>query len=234
MDVIILAGGLGTRLRSMVSDVPKCMAPVAGHPFLHYLFLYLERFSFVEKVILSLGYKSEAVITWIEQNYNCNFEIVYSIEDVPLGTGGAVKKALIHSLSENVLVLNGDTFFDVDIGFFNNQHIASEALLSIALKPMKSFERYGNVELNDRNIISDFNEKTYCDDGQINGGVYLLRNKQNLFSELPNRFSLETDFLQPAVNKHEVYGFIHDGYFIDIGIPEDYLKANDVLPTLFI
>jgi D-glycero-alpha-D-manno-heptose 1-phosphate guanylyltransferase len=229
MDVIILAGGLGTRLRSVVSEVPKCMASVCGKPFLHYLFLYLSRFTAVKKIVLSLGYKSDMIIDWAKSQKNFGFEYSYSVETEPLGTGGAIKKALNYINGENILIMNGDTFFDIDLNMFLYQHISHNALLSVALKPMSNFERYGNVEINNEHVITSFKEKTCCKEVQINGGIYLLRNSQNILNDCPDKFSYETEFLQPQVQTGRVYGFIYTGYFIDIGIPEDYAKANTEL-----
>jgi D-glycero-alpha-D-manno-heptose 1-phosphate guanylyltransferase len=226
MDVIILAGGLGTRLRPVVGELPKCMAPVCGEPFLYYLFSYLHRLPEIKRIILSLGYKHEAVVEWTESLKEFDFEYVYSIEDEPLGTGGAIKKSLIYANEENVLILNGDTFFNIDLNLFLQQHIGCNALLSVALKPMTQFERYGNVEVNEKAVITAFREKQYCKEGQINGGIYLLKTSRNLLESFPDKFSYETAFLQPQAKEGNIYGFTHNDYFIDIGIPEDYAKAN--------
>jgi D-glycero-alpha-D-manno-heptose 1-phosphate guanylyltransferase len=230
-DVVILAGGLGTRLRSAVSDVPKCMAPVDGKPFLYYLLLHLSRFSFVKKIILSLGYKHETIIDWLSQLHEFEFEYSYSIEDTPLGTGGAIKKALNYTTENDVLILNGDTLFDLDLNLFVKQHLEHNAQLSVALKPMKNFDRYGNVEVNNQSVITAFKEKTCCIAGQINGGIYLLSNKK-LMNGLPEKFSFETEVLPQQVSIENIYGFIHNDYFIDIGIPEDYERANHELKVV--
>lgn len=233
MDALILAGGLGTRLRSVVSDVPKCMAPVCGKPFLYYLFTYLKKSNVIERIILSVGYKHEVIKDWIDTQKEFSFEFIFSVEDEPLGTGGAIKNAIKLVKSQELLILNGDTFFNVDIDDLIQSHKNSNATLSIALKPIGNFNRYGNVVINDNNIITDFQEKTDCKSGQINGGVYLLNSNSTIMDGLPNKFSFETDVLQSNVFKIKLYGFIHNGYFIDIGIPEDYEKANNEFKTLF-
>jgi D-glycero-alpha-D-manno-heptose 1-phosphate guanylyltransferase len=225
MDVIILAGGLGTRLRSVVHEVPKCMAPVCGKPFLAYLFQYLSSYQTIENVILSVGYLKEVIIDWADKQ-KTTFTILYSPETEALGTGGAIKQALKNVQSDDVLILNGDTFFNVDLNKFYAEHQAVSAQLSLALKPMTDFNRYGNVYVNSQHIITAFNEKNYCEKGQINGGVYLLSVKNTLINNLPKKFSFETDILQQQVSNQLIYGFVHDSYFIDIGIPEDYAKAN--------
>jgi D-glycero-alpha-D-manno-heptose 1-phosphate guanylyltransferase len=232
MDVIILAGGLGTRLRSVVHEVPKCMAPVCGKPFLTYLFHYLSSYQTIENVILSVGYLKEVIIDWADKQ-KLPFTVLYSPETEPLGTGGAIKQALKRTQSDDVLILNGDTFFNVDLNKFHTEHQAVSAQLSIALKPMTDFNRYGNVSVNSQHIITAFNEKSYCEKGQINGGIYLLSVKNTLMNNLPQKFSFETDVLQQQMNNQLIYGFVHDSYFIDIGIPEDYAKANVEFMNLF-
>lgn len=224
-EVIILAGGLGTRLRSVISDVPKCMAPVAGKPFLWYLLKYLSHFD-IEKVILSVGYLRNFIIEWIDENGNgFPFEFDYAIEATPLGTGGGIKLALDKCSSSDIIILNGDTFFNVDLDELYGQHRLHPDSITLALKPMECFDRYGNVRVNG-NLIVDFEEKRYCEKGLINGGVYVINKSENLFKGLPKKFSFETDVLQPQCVGGNLYGIIQDGYFIDIGIPEDYKRAN--------
>lgn len=224
-ECIILAGGLGTRLREVVSDVPKCMAEVAGKPFLSYLLDWCKVQSF-GRVILSLGYLSEVVTSWIEKN-EYPFEIIYAKEEEPLGTGGAIKLAMRSVLGERAVVINGDTFFNVDITELYTFHNEKSANISLALKPMTDFDRYGRVELNTDNRIIAFIEKQQCREGLINGGVYLI-DKDVLLSdkELPLKFSFEKNILEAKINTLPIYGNIQDTYFIDIGIPEDYRKAN--------
>lgn len=224
MEAIILAGGLGTRLRSVVSDVPKCMAPVAGRPFLYYLFQYLKK-NKVTHIVLSLGYKHEVVTHWLkDQDFEMDFS--FSIENTPLGTGGAIRKALTCIKGSTALVLNGDTFFEVDLEDFYTCHQRTHLPISLALKPMENFERYGNVELGTDGIIRTFHEKEHCDKGYINGGIYCVNKEERLFQGCPEKFSFETEVLQQKVQQRLLNGFISDGYFIDIGIPEDYEKAN--------
>jgi D-glycero-alpha-D-manno-heptose 1-phosphate guanylyltransferase len=142
-----------------------------------------------------------------------------------LGTGGAVKKALNYTTENDTLILNGDTLFDIDLNLFVKQHSEHNARLSIALKPMKNFDRYGNVEVNNQSVITAFQEKKYCSSGRINGGIYLLSDKK-LMNKLSGKFSFEMEVFQQQVNQRNICGFIHNDYFIDIGIPEDYDRAN--------
>ncbi len=235
MDAIVLAGGLGTRLRSVVSEVPKCMAPVCGKPFLYYLLSYLNKYKEINKVILSVGFLREHIFNWIDENRSqFNFEIDYAIEENPLGTGGGIKLALSKTQAENVLILNGDTFFDVDLTDFlqkNLQH-AKEASLSVALKKMEKFDRYGSVTM-DGNIIQSFNEKNYCESGLINGGVYIINQKNLDLSDYPEKFSFEKEVLEKLSQEKKIAGFEQNRYFIDIGIPDDYAKANNDFRALF-
>lgn len=230
-EVIILAGGLGTRLRSVVSDVPKCMAPVAGKPFLWYLLKYLSQYD-VEKVILSVGYLRDAVIDWVDEN--CGefpFGFDYAIETEPLGTGGGIRKAMEHCKNRDIIVMNGDTFFNVDLDEIYGMHRLYPSSITIALKPMQRFSRYGNVRVNN-NLIVAFDEKKYCDKGLINGGLYVINGLEDMFNGLPDKFSFETEVLEPQCKQGNLYGIVQDGYFIDIGIPEDYERANRDFPNI--
>lgn len=234
MEVIILAGGLGTRLRSEVADLPKCMAPIGGKPFLEYILDYLNDGGFgVSKVVLSVGYLRDIIMDWVNLNknrYPFNFE--YAIEDEPAGTGGGIRMALAKCDSYVPVVLNGDTFFNIDLKKLVNLQLRYNPAISIALKPMSDFDRYGRVLTNANNhIVESFLEKAYCECGLINGGVYAL-NKSSLLEwmdVLPYKFSFEKDVLEKHVNGNKICGFEFKDYFIDIGVPEDYHKAQKEL-----
>jgi D-glycero-alpha-D-manno-heptose 1-phosphate guanylyltransferase len=245
MDVIILAGGLGTRLRSVVNEVPKCMASVAGKPFLYYLLEYLTKCNtgiecqahndaYIRKVILSVGYLREVIFEWIDENGNqFPFEFDFAVEEAPLGTGGAIKLALQKTVCNKVLILNGDTFFDIDLHRFYIFSTFSNSKICIALKQMEDFNRYGTVTLDGNGIIHSFNEKQHCREGLINGGVYLIDKTKCDLTNMPEKFSFETDVLQKEVTQGNLSGYVDGGYFIDIGIPEDYAKANNEFHLLF-
>jgi len=223
MEAIVLAGGMGTRLQSVVADVPKCMAQVAGKPFLYYLLTTLEASGF-QHVILSLGYKHEIIESWLEE-YKTSIPITSVVEDVPLGTGGAIKLALSKAKQTSVFVFNGDSYIGLDYQAMLKFHIEKKALATIALKQMFCFDRYGKVEIDDKSQIVSFGEKQYCDSGFINGGVYVI--DKNALKNFPDKFSLEKDFFEPKAAMGQLVGFPTKGYFIDIGIPEDYLRAQN-------
>ncbi len=223
---LILAGGLGTRLRSVVADAPKCMAPVAGKPFLQYLIdFYLKQN--IRHFVFSLGYKHEQVTQFLQDNYpDHSFECV--VEKEPLGTGGAIHYALKTVTVPQILILNGDTFFGVSVAALDAVHRKGNADCTIALKPMTNIDRYGVVELDERGSITAFREKKQYAQGLINGGVYMLNVETFLSRKWPEKFSFETDYLQ-SPTAHHLLGFPSDAYFIDIGIPEDYARAQTEL-----
>lgn len=223
-EAIILAGGLGTRLRSVVADVPKCMAPVKGIPFISYIIVYLQKLG-VNRFIFSLGYKSEVVIDYVNTHF-ASLEKEYVIEEEPLGTGGAIKAACQKAVNENVLVFNGDTFFDIDLKKLSAFHAKHKAACSLALKPMTNFSRYGAVEIDDNKSITAFHEKQFCESGMINGGIYALETKTVIDASLPNKFSFEKDYLEKNTGTGKLFAMPFYNYFIDIGIPEDYERAN--------
>lgn len=224
LEAIVLAGGFGTRLRHIVSDVPKPMAPMdaQGTPFLSILLDQLQAQG-CGHVVLSTGYMSEVIEQYFGFSYR-GMQLTYSVEQTPLFTGGAVKLALTHCTAENVFVLNGDTYFDVALGKMLGQHQAQQADFTVAVKEMRDFERYGTVEISDGRITA-FREKQPCKLGWINGGVYCM--KRGLLDGVQaEKFSLEKDFMEPQVGKIQMMAFPSDGYFIDIGVPEDYRRAQ--------
>jgi D-glycero-alpha-D-manno-heptose 1-phosphate guanylyltransferase len=224
MEAIILAGGLGTRLRSVVADLPKCMAPVAGKPFLHYVIQYLQQQG-VGSFIFSVGYLYEAIESFLTNNYPL-LHYQLSIETSPLGTGGAIQLACTKATHQNVMALNGDTMFAIDIKKLMAAHTAYNAACTLALKPMQNFNRYGVVQLNSNNCITAFEEKKQYNYGLINGGVYAINTMALLQKKLPQKFSFEKDYLETFVPEGRFYGLAQEAYFIDIGIPEDYARAQ--------
>jgi D-glycero-alpha-D-manno-heptose 1-phosphate guanylyltransferase len=219
-DCIILAGGLGTRLQSVVNDRPKCLANIGNRPFLAYLLDYLQQQG-VRNVVLSLGYKHELVEEWL-LSYSSSLQIKIVVEEVPLGTGGGIKLALEKTTSPAVLVVNGDTLFAIDVAQLYACHQRNKCQVTLGLKPMRNFDRYGRV-LIDKEQVTEFCEKQFCTEGLINGGVFILQRES--LQRFPDKFSFEKDFLEQVTGKN-IGGYIEDGYFIDIGIPEDYERAQ--------
>ncbi|MBX2921524.1 MAG: nucleotidyltransferase family protein [Chitinophagaceae bacterium] len=226
-EAIILAGGLGTRLRSAVPDVPKCMAPVNGRPFITWVIDHLKEQG-IEHFVFALGYKNEAFLELLDRYFPAgNYRI--SVEEEPLGTGGAVQLACSKIKGSQVVVANGDTLFRVNMKEVAAFHFYKKAACTLTLKPMKDFSRYGAVETGPDAAISHFREKQYFPEGLINGGVYVLDKHLFLSKKLPSQFSFEKDFLEKFYTEGNIYGIVQDVYFIDIGIPEDYARAGEEL-----
>ena len=223
-EAIILAGGLGTRLRSAVPDLPKCMAPVNGKPFVGYVIDYLQKQG-VEKFILSLGYMSEAIIYYINKDYP-TLQVQFVIEKEPLGTGGAIYLSCTKATEQNVFVTNGDTMFDANLTSLLERHLTTNADCSLSLKPMTNFDRYGVVTLKEDYSIESFKEKQYYESGLINGGLYVLNVTNFLAESFPEKFSFEKDYMEALYKQRKMTGLVQEAYFIDIGIPQDYLQAQ--------
>ena len=228
MEAIILAGGMGTRLRKVIEDMPKPMAPVRGKPFLYYLLRWLNQYP-VDRLILSVGYKSETIFDYFGDSFG-TLPIEYTTEKKPLGTGGAIKYALRKTYGENILVLNGDTWFPINLNEFFSFHSGNNNMFSVALKPMQNFSRYGSVQCHE-DIIVRFNEKKFCSEGLINGGIYLINRDFIESRELPEVFSLENEILEKEAGSGILKCSIFDAPFLDIGVPEDYRKAGTILDT---
>lgn len=229
-EAIILAGGLGTRLRSAVPDLPKCMAPVGGRPFIGYITDFYRRAG-IERFIFALGYKSAAFDAFFEQEFPEGGYAV-SLEDSPLGTGGAIRQACTLAGEQAVLILNGDTFFRIDLEALSVFHTAHDADCSLCLKPMQDFDRFGVVELDAGARVRQFREKQAYHAGLINGGVYALDRDRFLQEELPPVFSFEKDYLEKKLKTRRIFGLEQDGFFIDIGIPGDYARVQTAINQL--
>jgi D-glycero-alpha-D-manno-heptose 1-phosphate guanylyltransferase len=226
-EAIILAGGFGTRLKPVVNDVPKPMAPINEEPFLNYVFAYLKHYQ-IEHVVLSTGYLAEKIEDYYKDRYR-DIRISYTKEETPLGTGGGIRLAMTKCTTKDVLVLNGDSFFDVDIAIHYKNHMTKQADCTLALRKVDNAARYGTISLGNQHAINAFKEKDNIEQiGLINGGVYILNGQLYLNkTEVNTPFSIEKDFYEKRINELHMFGFEYDGYFIDIGIPEDYKKAQD-------
>jgi len=230
-EAIILAGGLGTRLKEVVADEPKSMAPINGRPFLEYQLDYLERWG-LKKVILSVGYQKEKIRLHFGDQYK-SLTIVYAIEEEPLGTGGAILNALRYVDGYAVFIFNGDTYFDVNLQRLDDFRKIKEADLILAMRFEIDPERFGLLEFDNNNRITHFYEKSDGqEEGYINGGVYVVRKDYLRRFGLPEKFSFERDFLQKYYQTEEFYGMRCFSYFRDIGVPDDYQKAIDEFKRL--
>ena len=225
MDAIILAGGFGTRLQSVVSDVPKPMAPINGRPFLEILLKSLKKKG-IKRVVLSVGYKAEVIMNYFGSSYG-DIELVYEIEDTPLGTGGAIKAALNKCNTEKVLVVNGDTFLEFDIDNLTTEVINTNNPIIIGVN-VNDASRYGRINIKD-GFIDSFSEKDgKSTKGLINSGHYVLpKFFFNSFS-FPEKFSFENDCLEKFHKEINFRVFQTRGLFLDMGTPEDYIKANTI------
>ena len=200
------------------------MAPVAGKSFLYYVIDQLQQQG-IKKFIFSLGYMSEVIQTFLQENYPA-LDYQLSIEEEPLGTGGAIYKACTMASKPTVIALNGDTLFSINVQQLLQLHQQKESHCSICLKPMQNFERYGVVKMDANNCITSFEEKKWIDEGLINGGVYAIDRDKFLAQPFAEKFSMEKEYLELFVGEGNFYGLVQDAYFIDIGIPEDFERAQ--------
>lgn len=235
MKAIILVGGFGTRLKSTIGDIPKPMADINGKPFLEHLLNYLHKQG-VDEFILSVHHLKEKIIDYFGDNFN-GTKIIYAVEDEALGTGGAVLNAMKSvDYDDRFFVLNGDCFQDIDLKEFLDSFLQgndtvgkdSFAPITLVLRKMPDTARYGRVEVDNNKIIS-FKEKGISGEGLINAGIYLIDSKFFKSQNLPKKFSIETDFFAQFVQSNNVPYYIADGNFIDIGTPEDYKKAKELI-----
>jgi len=225
MEAIILAGGFGTRLQGVVSDVPKPMAPIGGRPFLEILLSFLSRNGFT-RVVLAVGYMANVIVDHFGHTFK-NLELDYTIEDTPLGTGGAVRLAMTKTTADHVYVFNGDTFLDLEILNVEALWKRHKEQIMVA-REMDNTARYGRLVVNESKITG-FQEKGVSGRGLINAGCYVLR--KNALADFPagQAFSLEVDYFQKKLQDINLYFFSTNAHFIDIGIPEDFARAQTEL-----
>ncbi|MEQ9116299.1 MAG: nucleotidyltransferase family protein [Rickettsiales bacterium] len=231
---IILAGGKGTRLQEVVSDLPKPMANISGKPFLEYILRHLHQNN-ISHVIISVGYKKEIIKEYFGNKYKSIY-IEYAEEEKPLGTGGAILNACkkIYDLNNPFYIFNGDSFLNADLTLAMDFHINCKSNLTVLSNYMNDASRYGLINFNQSNEITEFIEKKLGAKGYINSGVYItslsfiskaLRNKAR-------QFSFE-EFLATKVKQIKAFTFKTNTYFIDIGIPEDFFQSQKELNKLF-
>ena len=222
MKAIILAGGKGKRLRSIINDIPKPMAPIKGIPFLEYLILQLKKQN-IKDLIFSTGYKGSIIKNYFQDGDNWDINIEYSEEDKPLGTGGALRKAGELIDDEQFIVMNGDSFFDIEFKQLIAFHEDKQAVATIGLAYVETIERYGYVEIGNDGKITKFVEKdNSVSPGYINGGIYILNSE--LINKIPyGQVSLETAVFPDLINEG-LFGVKFKRFFIDIGKPEEYQR----------
>ena len=231
-QAVILAGGFGTRLSHVVSDVPKPMAPIKNIPFLDFIIKQLQRYGFDNFVFLT-GYKAEII-----EDYFKNLpDTIFIKEETALGTGGAILNAF-NSLNDEFFVINGDTFFDIDFSLLED--FGKDKPCTIALRYTNNIQRYGFVEIDDTFKAISFVEKGNLPenriDGFINGGIYFMKKSvlEHFIKNFSGQFiSLETEIFPQLLKNNELFGLPLGGCFIDIGIPEDYQKAQNLIPEWF-
>lgn len=227
MQAIVLAGGLGTRLRSVVPDLPKPMAAVAGRPFLAWILDRLVDAGF-DRVVLAVGYRHEAIRDCFGAAYR-GLALHYSVEDRPLGTGGAIRLAAKLVQRFPVFVLNGDTFVDVDYRAMLAAHLQLEASMSVAVCPVPDVSRYGALKLADGRIVA-FLEKGSGGPGVINAGTYIVSHDIVEMIPADRVYSFEQQLLVPRAGNIRPAAFVTNGLFIDIGVPQDYARAQALFP----
>lgn len=228
-QAIILAGGFGTRLQAVLRNLPKPLAPVRGVPFIHYILRWLEG-SGVERVIASTGYLAEKMEAGF-RSYPGQLEMAFLREITPLGTGGAIYRALREAGTGSALVLNGDTYFPANLGLFHQEFQRIGGCLAIALRRVPDVSRYGAVDLDGGRIVA-MNEKGRSGPGLVNAGLYLLPADLWQKFPMPDVFSWETDLMQPKAPVLGAVGVVLEAPFLDIGTPESYREAEDILPVL--
>lgn len=228
MEAIVLAGGFGTRLREVVPDLPKPMAPIAGRPFLEILLGSLARKGFT-RVVLSLGFMAEKIIAHFGNDY-LGMDLVYEVESQPLGTGGAIRAALARCVADHVFVFNGDTYLDLEVedleGLWQSAHRPV-----IVVREVPDTARFGRVEMCDGRVNA-FIEKGKSGPGLINAGCYVLPKRALDSFLLGQPFSLETEYFVKYLQRIQFDGFVTHGRFIDIGVPNEYALAQTELAGL--
>ncbi|RLD88514.1 MAG: D-glycero-D-manno-heptose 1-phosphate guanosyltransferase [Bacteroidetes bacterium] len=231
-EAILLAGGFGTRLQSVVKDIPKPMANINGKPFLQYLIEFYAKQG-INHIVLSVGHLHHVIQNYFGNHY-AGVSISYAVEDHPLGTGGAIRKSLELTKTNDVFVANGDTLFAVDLALIAQFHDNNNADITLVTRRVDEVSRYGSISMDNNYRIVGFKEKNSTSGkGYINGGVYLIGKKFfNSFS-FPEKFSIEKDFFEKHFNDGVFLGKPCSNYFIDIGIPEDYARAKQEFLQMF-
>jgi D-glycero-alpha-D-manno-heptose 1-phosphate guanylyltransferase len=229
MEAIVLAGGLGTRLRQIVPDRPKPMAPIGDRPFLEILLSALAANGF-RRVVLSLGFRAESILDYFGSEF-AGMELCPVIESTPLGTGGGVRLAMAEINADHAYVFNGDTFLDLEVASVEAQWLTNQRPIIIG-RQVDDAHRYGSLTVHD-GLVTGFLEKGLRGPALINAGCYVLPRAQLDLFNPGQPFSLEQDFLIPLVRREKVDLFVTEGQFIDIGIPDDFQRAQSLLDSVY-
>ena len=228
MKAVVLCGGLGTRLGELTRNTPKPMLHVAGRPFIAHVLDHLCAVD-VDEIVLAAGFAWESLNSFIG-NHWAGRPVRYSVEDHPLGTGGALLKAMRSAQLDQALVVNGDTLFRLDVKAFLSQS-PNDVVTTVALRKVDDCLRFGRVTLDAHGHINSFGEKGHAGPGLINAGIYLQRRSPlEAFGETP--FSFETDYLATRFATEPIAGLVFDDYFIDIGVPADFERAQRELAAV--
>jgi|MudIll2142460700_1097286.scaffolds.fasta_scaffold01436_2 NDP-sugar pyrophosphorylase family protein len=233
LDAIILAGGLGTRLKKIIGDLPKVLAPINNRPFLDVILSSLNKCGCIQRVVIAVGYLADKVIKEYANRHEYDFGILFSEEKEPLGTGGAIRKALPYTKTEDVLALNGDSYAEMNIVDLIETHRKKHAAMTIVLTEIENTGRYGRVKVDAEQRILSFEDKTPGEAGEyVNAGMYLFN--RGLFYSIQKNgaISLEKELL-PIFLEKGVYGHITHGKFMDIGVPETYRMAKTYFQEIF-
>ncbi len=231
VKIVVLAGGLGTRLKGVLEGLPKPMVPINNMPFLEYLLLHFKSQNFTE-FIMSCGYAADKIRNHFGDGRRFGLSIQYTVEEELLGTGGAIKLAEPLIVANTFIMVNGDTYFQVDLDSMVLFHSEKKAVVTMALAHKEDTGRYGKVLLDRNSMIKSFKEKSESKAaGYINGGIYVFEKRIFDYIEPERACSLEKEIL-PLLVGSGLYGFPVNGYFIDIGVPEDYEKAKNELPGI--
>jgi len=228
MKAVVLAGGLGTRLRGVVHNKPKGMAAVGRRPFLQYQIEQL-REDGIDEVVLCVAYLGHQIKDYFGEGRNFGVEIKYATEKRPLGTGGALKNAQEYLKENTFLVLNGDTYVNIDLSDFLRYHRDRGSKGTIALARVDKPEEYGTVLLDNSQRIMKFLEKSKIAEssGIISAGVYLLEPEVLDHIPLGEKTSLEKEIFPDLVRRGlPLFGYLTSGYFVDIGTPEGYARIQ--------
>lgn len=225
MEAVVLAGGQGSRLRDAVPDLPKAMAPIGGKPFLDLLLQWLARKGF-GRVVLSVGYKSEVIMSHFGDSF-AGMELKYAVETEPLGTGGGTRLALGLCTADHAFVFNGDTFVELEVERLEREWQVRQVPIIVG-RHVPDTARFGRLRVQG-DCVSGFEEKGAAGPGLINAGCYVLSAHQLDEWPVGSRFSLESDFFARAIAREHVGIFTTGGLFIDIGVPDDYRRAQVML-----